>query len=61
MRKIQFYYVDPDYINYLKQVDPRVPDVEYTERRRKMICGAVLEVNGVSYYAPLSSKYVIRT
>jgi len=52
--KIQFYYVAPDYIAYLKTVDARVPDVVYPGRHKKMLCGAVLQVNGISYYAPLS-------
>jgi hypothetical protein len=54
--KIQFYHVDPGYIAYLKAVDARVPDVVYPGRHSKMLCGVVLELNGISYYAPLSSK-----
>ena len=56
MEKIQFFTVDPQYIAYLQAVDPRVPDVVYPGRHKKMLCGIVLHVNGVAYYAPLSSN-----
>ncbi|MCL2106196.1 MAG: type III toxin-antitoxin system ToxN/AbiQ family toxin [Oscillospiraceae bacterium] len=56
--KIQFFYVDPNYISYLQTVDPHVPNVIYLGRHKKMLCGAVFKLNGVSYYAPLSHKTV---
>ena len=43
MDKIQFFYIDPNYIAYLKKVDPRVPDVVYPGRNKKMLCGAVFQ------------------
>lgn len=62
MEKLDFYFVDKDYVNYLKQAEiekrgfSRVPNVEYSEGRKpKFLCGIVLQVNGVDYYAPLSS------
>jgi len=58
MDKIQFYYIDPNYIACLKVVDRRVPDVVYPGRHRKMLCGTVLQVNECSYYVPLSSRTV---
>lgn len=55
-----FYYVDADYIKYLKAVETskrgftRVPDVIY-KNEMKMLCGVVLEINGFKYYVPVSS------
>lgn len=55
-----FYYVDEEYINYLKEyeIDKRnftcVPNVHYWNTN-KFIFGAVLNVNGMLYFAPISS------
>jgi len=54
--KLQFYCIDPDYIAYLKKVDSRVPDVEYPGQRKKMLCGVVFKLHGISYYAPVSHR-----
>ena len=48
-----FYDVDPDYAKYLKQYDPKVPDIKY-KTNDKFVCGVVLDVCGVQYYAPIS-------
>jgi len=60
MKKLDFYDVDKNYINYLKEEEikhrgfTRVPDVEYKDEK-KFLCGIVLEINGVDYYVPVSS------
>jgi len=47
--------VDEDYVNYLRQFDNKVPYVTYGAND-KFVCGAVLSINGVNYFAPISSK-----
>ena len=50
---LAFYDVDPKYIDYLKTIDPRIPNIQY-DRNNKFVCGVVLEINGIDYYAPIS-------
>ena len=50
---IRFYDVDLAYINYLKQIDSKVPNISYNSNN-KFVCGAVLELNGIQYFAPIS-------
>ena len=50
---LDFYYVDKSYIDYLKSIDSKVPDVDY-ETHHKFVCGIVLDIFGISYYAPIS-------
>ena len=49
-----FYKVDSIYCDYLREEDPRVP---YTmdQKASRPFVGIVFDVNGVSYYAPLTS------
>lgn len=50
---LKFYDVDEPYVKYLKQHDNKVPDVTYATNS-KFVCGIVLDVNGINYYAPIS-------
>lgn len=50
---LYFYYVDREYIAFLKQYDPNVPNMDYSTHD-KFFCGIVLCVNGIKYYAPIS-------
>ncbi len=58
--KIAFYFVDENYINYLKNYEIQhrgfttVPNVVYSNRK-KFLYGAVLEINGMKYLVPVSS------
>ena len=58
---IRFYYVDTKYIDYLKQYEIShrgftcVSNVTYANRS-KFVYGAVLEINDISYFVPVSSK-----
>lgn len=58
---IRFYYVDTDYIDYLKKYEIShrgftcVPNVTYANRS-KFVYGAVLDINGINYFVPVSSK-----
>ena len=54
-QKIQFFYVDNTYVEYLKKVDSKVPNMVY-DSNRKFVCGIVLAINGYKYYAPVSSN-----
>jgi len=42
-----FYDVDPQYINYLKQIDTHIMNVEYANRN-KFVYGVVLETSLLS-------------
>ena len=52
---LKFYDINKDYVKFLKTVDRQVPDIEYSSNN-KFVCGIVLNVNGVKYYAPISHK-----
>ena len=57
---IYFYYVDKQYIDYLKkrEINSRgftcVPNVEYWNTK-KFVFGTVLEVDSINYFVPVSS------
>ena len=56
---IDFYYVDEKYIQYLKKTEKKIPAVRY-DTNEKFVCGIVLKINDLCYYAPIShntSKY----
>lgn len=53
---MKFYYVDSDYIQYLKQTDPKNVQNNYENAaNKKPYVGIVLRVNDKDYFAPLSS------
>ena len=55
---IDFYYIKENYLNFLRQYDTSVLDLESYKNKpnakRKFICGAVFSIKGHDYYAPLS-------
>ncbi|MDO5398575.1 MAG: type III toxin-antitoxin system ToxN/AbiQ family toxin [bacterium] len=56
MDNLKLYSIDNEYIEYLEQCDDHVlyaKGAEYINERKYL--GAVLEVNGFKYFAPLSS------
>lgn len=59
--KVDFYYVDDQYVNFLKQAELRernftcVPNVSYANRD-KFLYGAVFSIHGINYFVPVSSK-----
>ena len=61
MGKIAFYYIDKSYLYYLKNVENSnrgftcVPDIEYSNNE-KFFYGTVLNIDGINYYVPVSSK-----
>ena len=54
MARLSFYIVDSAYCDYLRISDPCVPYTMDKKARRPFV-GILIEVNGVNYYAPLSS------
>ena len=63
---INFYNVDLKYIEFLKKYETehrgftRVPNVNYHSGNNKFFYGTVLEVNGINYFVPVSSKKHLR-
>ena len=59
--KISFYYVDSEYIQYLKDTEvnahgfTRVPNVDYANRK-KFVYGVIMEIGDINYYVPISSE-----
>ena len=54
MSRLSFYLVDEAYCNYLRSNDPCVPHNMAHKSTRPFI-GVLFAINGISYYAPLSS------
>lgn len=52
--KLAFYEVSERYINYLKRFEDKIPNIKY-ETREKFVCGILFYINGIGYYAPVSS------
>ena len=52
---LKFYDIDENYIKFLKTIDKQVPDVKY-DSNNKFVCGVVLEIDDIKYYAPISHK-----
>lgn len=50
---IKFYDVDKNYINFLRSIDRQIPKFDYSTHD-KFVCGIVLSVGDVNYYAPIS-------
>ena len=56
-KRLDFYQINADYIDYLLKFDSRVPKIDYSEANthEKFLCGIVLNVHGHDYFAPISS------
>lgn len=58
--KIAFYFVDENYIDFLKQTEintrgfTTVPNVKYSNKN-KFLYGTVMDINGINYFVPVSS------
>ena len=50
---IDFYTVSAMYADYLRQFEPKVPQVSY-QTHDKFFCGVVLRIGTIDYYAPVS-------
>lgn len=49
----RFYDIDENYVKYLQTIDKQIPNIHYTSNN-KFVCGVVLEINGIKFYAPIS-------
>ena len=49
---LKIYYLDENYINYLRKFDSRVA---YNKKMTRPYIGVVYTLNGLNYFAPLSS------
>ena len=49
---MDFYYVHDDYVRFLKKVDSQVPD---NDGEKRPYIGVVVAIEGIEYYAPLTS------
>lgn len=50
---LKFYDINKDYVKFLQSYDRQVPNIEYSTNN-KFVCGIVLEIEGINYYAPVS-------
>lgn len=62
MEKLNFYIVNNEYVNYLKEAEikkrgfSRVPNMAYGKnRKQKFLCGVVLNIHKLLYFAPVTS------
>lgn len=54
MGELNFYTVDQDYVDELKAIEPKIPDIQY-ETHNKFVCGILFRISGFDYFAPVSS------
>lgn len=52
MNNLKMYYIEDDYINYLRKFDNKVP---FNKNQSRPYIGIVIDRNNVHYFAPLSS------
>ncbi len=52
MRKLKFYTINNNYINYLNKFDSKVP---YNKQEKRPYIGIIIEMNDITYFAPLFS------
>ncbi len=62
MKQLDFYTVDLEYVKHLQKGEKntrgfsRVPNIDYGyDKKRKFLCGVVLQINGIKYYVPVTS------
>lgn len=62
MNKLNFYTVDLQYVNFLKEAEKgkrgfsRIPNMDYGDKGKpKFLCGIVLQINEMDYYVPVTS------
>jgi protein AbiQ len=53
---LNFFIANKSYLDLLRESVPTVPYSEYEGRKSKFMCGVLIEVNGMDYYAPVSSN-----
>lgn len=53
-KKLQWYIINKDYINYLKKYDSKVQNIDYYNTSKPYI-GIIFCINEFNYYVPVSS------
>lgn len=53
-KKLKWYIVDKDYINYLRKYDNKVENIDYANKLKPYI-GILVTINEINYYVPISS------
>lgn len=53
-KKIQWYIINKNYINYLKQFDSKVQNINYSNTSKPYL-GIIFNINNFNYYVPISS------
>ncbi len=53
-KKLKWYIVDKDYVNYLRKYDNKVENIDYTDKLKPYI-GILVTINEINYYVPISS------
>lgn len=54
-KTLKWYVVDKEYVEYLKQFDARVQNIDYNKDVKPYI-GILISVNHFNYYVPISSR-----
>lgn len=52
---MKFYMPNMRYLDYLREFDKKIMKVNPDYQNNKFVLGAVFEINGISYYVPVSS------
>ena len=52
--KLKWYIADKEYVNYLRQFDEKVENIEYNTKLKPYI-GILITINDFNYYVPISS------
>ncbi len=52
--KLKWYIADNEYVNYLRQFDEKVENIDYNTKLKPYI-GIVITINEFNYYVPISS------
>ena len=52
MERLKFYNINDDYIEYLYQFDKKVP---FNKNTKRPYIGIILDINGITYFAPMFS------
>lgn len=62
LKNLKFYKIDYNYIKHLQNIEietrgfTRVPNLDYgKDRKQKFVCGIVLNINNINYFAPITS------
>ncbi len=53
-KKLKWYIVDKDYVNYLRKYDNKVENIDYADKLKPYI-GILITINEINYYVPISS------